>query len=432
MAAGSASFTSVQNALRVKYPQPKVYDLTYKNNPLLGMVKKVDDFDGDYISITIQHGSQQGVSSTFASAVTNKSTNLYKKFALTRGFAYAIGSIDGLALRVGRSNAGALLNTLDREQKGVLQQTSRKLQRDLYGSGGGSIGQVGVLGAATGVATPFSATPPTLAANQMQVASYSQIVWFEVDQRVQFYSTDGTTSGTLRAGGPLVVTAVDRKKGVVTFSANVSTITGLTAGDYAFIDGDIAFTAATPPLTGLEGWLPINGPTSTAFFGLDRTPDPTRLAGLTVDGTNKPIEEALQQAMALAGQEGSSPDTGLMNPIDLESMVLALNSRTGYVLGKAERKSTQEANVGYSGVSIVTPFGNFEIFPDPGCPMGRAYVLDLDTWALHTLGDFPGYIDEDGLKMLREQSADQFTWRMGAFGNLACEAPGKNAVVKLY
>lgn len=399
------------------------------------MVAKEDSFDGDYVTVAVQHGSQQGVSSTFASAITNKSSNIYKKFALTRGFAYGIGSIDGLALRVGRSNAGSLLNTIDREQKGVLTQLKRKLQRDLYGNGGGAVGTVGVVGTsgpATGVTTPFTQTAPTVAANQIQMGIYGQIIWLETDQRIQFYSTDGTTAGTLRAGGPLTVTAVNRTTGIVTFSANVSTITGMTAGDSVFIDGDLAQGNATPPITGLSGWLPLGGPTSTAFFGLDRTVDPTRLGGLYYDGTGTPYEESLQNTMALAGQEGGAPDTGLMNPIDLERLVLALNSRTGYILGKAERSSTEEAQVGYKGVSIVTPFGDFEIFADPGCPMGRAYVLQMDTWKLYTLGDFPGYLDEDGLKMLREVTSDQFTWRMGSFGNLACEAPGKNAVVKLY
>ena len=168
-------------------------------------------------------------------------------------------------------------------------------------------------------------------------------------------------------------------------------------------------------------------PAATAFFGIDRTTDISRLGGLRFAGNGGPIRETLQLAMAFAYQEGAAPDTIFLNPIDMQNLLVDLGSQTFW-----DRKTAPDApSVGFDGVKIVSVNGTATAFADPGCPKGRAMVLQMDTWKLYTLGDFPGYLSDDGLTLLRETGADQYTWRMGGYGNLVCTAPGYNMNIAL-
>jgi hypothetical protein len=88
------------------------------------------------------------------------------------------------------------------------------------------------------------------------------------------------------------------------------------------------------------------------------------------------------------------------------------------------------ADIAFDTVVIAGPKGMVKCFSDANCPRGIAYVLQMDTWCLWTLGPV-GFLDDDGLRMLRDTSTDSYTFRMGYYGNLICDAPGWNGVVVL-
>ena len=58
-------------------------------------------------------------------------------------------------------------------------------------------------------------------------------------------------------------------------------------------------------------------------------------------------------------------------------------------------------------------------------------MLTKDTWKLYSLGAAPKILDSDGLKMLREASADSVEVRVGYYAQLGSNAPGFNGIVKL-
>ena len=71
-------------------------------------------------------------------------------------------------------------------------------------------------------------------------------------------------------------------------------------------------------------------------------------------------------------------------------------------------------------------------FPDRNMPSQLAYLLQLNSWTLHSLGDAPMILRYgDGLEMLRVSNADAGEVRVGYYANLATNAPGWNAVVQL-
>jgi hypothetical protein len=58
-------------------------------------------------------------------------------------------------------------------------------------------------------------------------------------------------------------------------------------------------------------------------------------------------------------------------------------------------------------------------------------MLQLDVWKLYSLGKCPRILDSDGLKMLRESSADAVQVRVGYYAQVGCRAPGWNVNVLL-
>jgi len=58
-------------------------------------------------------------------------------------------------------------------------------------------------------------------------------------------------------------------------------------------------------------------------------------------------------------------------------------------------------------------------------------MLQMDVWKLYSLGKAPKILDSDGLKFLRESSADAVEVRVGYYAQLGCRGPGYNARVSL-
>jgi hypothetical protein len=90
------------------------------------------------------------------------------------------------------------------------------------------------------------------------------------------------------------------------------------------------------------------------------------------------------------------------------------------------------ADIGFTGIRLNGATKPFNVIPDRNCPAGTAYLLQLGTWALESVGDAPQILRYgDNLEMLRVSDADAGEVRVGYYANLACNAPGWNARVTL-
>ena len=202
-------------------------------------------------------------------------------------------------------------------------------------------------------------------------------------------------------------------------------------GDFIFQDGDEPLTATQKKkITGLAGWLPPVAPApgpGNEFFGVDRSTDPTRLAGIRYDGSAETIEEAMIGAGALLFREGGRPDVIFMNPLSYSELIKSLGSKVVYDV----MRSSDIADVFFEAVRIHLPSGSAMVVADPNCPSGRAYMLQMDTWKLYSLGMAPKILMTDGLRFLRENDADAVEVRAGYYAQMGCTAPGWNATIAL-
>ena len=179
-------------------------------------------------------------------------------------------------------------------------------------------------------------------------------------------------------------------------------------------------------MTGLDGWVPSAAPGATAFFGVDRTADVTRLGGNRFDGSALPIEEALIGGASQVAREGGRPDHCFVDFATFANLEKALGSKVVYSESKA-----RDVDIGFAGIDVRGPRGTIKVIPDQNCQPNVAWMLQLDTWSLNTLGEAPMFLDLDNNRMLRESAADAYEVRLGYYGQIACNAPGYNCRVAL-
>ena len=295
----------------------------------------------------------------------------------------------------------------------ALNALTRSIAVGLFGDGSGRVGYIST----TGVMTASTLDTVTL-----YLSNANDITNFEVNDQLVFAAS---SAASLRSSSvTLTVSSLDRDAGTLTMSAKLGTITSIATGDSIFKYGDYTTTSDLLKVAGLQAWLPSSAPSSSSFFGVDRSADVSRLGGIRITGTGLPIPEALMKSAARLGREGASPDHCFMNYATWESLINQLGSKVLYT-------SSEVAGIGFPGIVVHGPNGPIKCFPDQNCPAAYAFLLTLDTWTLRSLGPAPRILDIDGMKMLRESTADAYEVRCAFFGNLSCKAPGWNAIITL-
>ena len=117
-----------------------------------------------------------------------------------------------------------------------------------------------------------------------------------------------------------------------------------------------------------------------------------------------------------------------MNFASYAALEKSLGSKVQYVDVKHE-----EADIAFAGIRVHAPYGPITVIPDRNCPPQRAFLLQMDTWKLRSLGKAPHILTYglEGLEGLRVGTADALEIRIGYYANLICNAPGWNCTVKL-
>lgn len=402
--------TAGEAVLKVLYDDQKLQHLTYKDNPLLAMLPKMEAFGGRNYPMPIQYGNPQGRSAVFATAQSNKAPSKFTEFLLTRSKDYGLASIQNEAIDASKGDKNAFVQLLENEVDSTIQAVANALSVDLFGSGSGSRGQL--------------SSSQNLSSTTWVLEDAEDVVKLEVNMKIVLSAANG--GGSVKSGSGYIV-SVDRDAGTFQVSATlggaaatVATIVATAAAsDYIFVEGDY-----DAKIKGLAAWLPDTAPTSTAFFGVDRSVDPTRLGGVRFDASSFTIEEGLQKGLSRMAREGAAPDKIVMNHEKMQDLILALGSKVQYI-------NVDVAKVGFSGVRIHGPRGIVDVFADKNCPFNRAYALTMADWKLCTLGKAPKLLMQDGNRILREVNDDASEVRVGYYGQLGCRAPGRSGVFLL-
>lgn len=396
-----------------------VQNLTEADRPLLAMIQKDTDFQGDGTHIPLIYGNPQGIAANSLSRAQTSATNVVgKKFILTAGDYQGAVEIGDKVITASRGNPGAFLRNKAAEMDGLYSQMADNISTYLYGNSGNSIGRIASFTGTTPGPYVFTLTEPTQAMN------------FEVGMTLVFSAGDGSGAsdaqrGTVTngVGTTVTVTAVDRSLGTVTATGASAALTP-TNNDYIFRAGDFRGdqNASVFIFHGLGDFLwPDSSPPT--IYSMVRTDDPVRLAGAKVPaaaiaGMN--IEERIQMlgAYMVGRYKGPGPSHGFMNPEDWQNLSVSLQSRGIRPL----KDDTTRFN--FMALEVVMGGQMVKIFPDRFCPKGTFFALRLKDWTLHSMLDLIHPISQDGLTILRQGTSNDYEYRIVSYPALCTVAPG--------
>ncbi len=431
MAAVYANSSNQVAALKELYTDDREYmkDLVYKENPFLALVPKnesPDGFAGKYIPVPLEYGTPQGRSHSFANAQNQQTASSLASFFVYVIQDYQLVTITNLLMEQTKSNAGAFVDAAKLQMDGGFRNITNNIAFELFGSGT----------ATRGISSAASSQTGGTAANGvvLPLTNAQNIVAFEVGMLLVASSTDGGAPSS----DTVIITRVDRANGIITGTASAATLSapwGIgSAIAYLTVSGDLPSTGASTTasfqaLSGLAAWLPKTSPSgSDNFWGVNRSADPTRLAGCRYDASSYTIEEGMTNALAFLNREGGKPDLAVMDFASYAALVNALGAKVQYV-----QVNHDEVEVAFEGITFQSAYGRVTVLADRSCPPQTCYLLTMSTFKLRSLGKVPHILTYgmEGLEGLRVGNADALEIRIGYYGNLICSAPGWNCVVSL-
>ncbi len=390
---------TISALLKDIYPKGLPLDLTYQDYPFLALMPRDEQFYGDSMKLPVKYGNNSGRSASFSAAQTNSSYSKNVAFFLERAADYAVARLTNEEMEAAEVDQGAFVRTLQHEIESATKAAITSEAISLAEDGEGTLAQL--------------ASSVTLGSQNLQLRDPEAVVRFEVGQKIQLASAK--TGGTLRTG-VLTITSINRNTGLLVVSANISTISGATVNDWVVIEGDFQ---AKPK--GFSAWIPESDPTSSPFFGVDRSVDALRLGGIRDDFSALPIEEALVKAMKRVHREGSSADYAFLNFEKFAELENSLGSKVQYVDVLAK-----DVGVGFRGIKVNSGKLPVTVLADMTVPSNRLWVVQANTWKLASLKKSIRILDQDGNKMLRVSNADSMEIRIGGYKQFGCMAPGYN------
>ncbi len=408
-------------------------DLVYKKNPFLALVPKDESpqgMAGKYIPVPLIYAPTQGRSATFTNAQGNQSPAALKSFFVYRVSNYSLATITNELLEATVGDAGAFIDEGKLQVDAAIRSISNDLAFDLFRVGTGSRGVVGT----------FSQNSTVVGGTVITLQDPQTVVNFEVNMVLVAASSDGGAPTT----DTVTLTGINRSTGVMIGTASTGSLDAkFAAGGYLTVQGDVgsggaAGTGTDPQasatsgyfkVTGLSGWLPINGPsTGESFWGVDRTADATRLAGVNFNATNESIEEGLIDASTLVAREGGEPDMGFVSFNSWSALEKELGAKVQYVQVKHDM-----ADIAFKGMTVNAPYGPITMLADRNCISKTSFLLEMGVWKLRSLGKAPHILTygKEGLEGIRVYNSDALEVRVGYYSNLICSAPGFNCVAQL-
>lgn len=397
--------------------------IMFENRPLLGMVAKKDDLEGKTISFLSDVAKAGGLSADFDTAYaerTNPGSRV--KWTVTTTSASNSGGIaednaqieiNEKTLRFATGDMSSFYEEFTADLVSMKIRMAERLNFFLYRNAHGGVGQV-----------TYSANATSFT---LQVAQNHPI--FEIGDAIQFAANSSGVPGTIRASGAKVyIVAINRESGVISCSSTRggsaedidNTITSLTTGDWVLPAGNLNAAVA-----GVQDWIAGSSVTSTSFFGVDRTVDPTKLAGHIVTGSASIVNSLIDAAEKIEVY-GAQASYCFMNPADVKTLKKELENKT--VIYKEVGSSIEGMNISYKAMQ----FEGITVLSDLHVPKSKAFLLDLSTFELHVNGELAsGLRIDEGRESVVDITSDGKLVRLKSYMQLICRNPSRNVIVNL-
>lgn len=409
MAAGNETLSTLEKVLKRRFDK-RCEVVKQEEDKIMASIRRETMWGGFDGRISIVYGDPQGGSASLSTAISNKTSSLSDGFVLTRKSDFHVCSLDSEAMYASEGQENSVINALDNAQDGGLRNMLAAEETQFYGDGRGTRGNIN----ATVTGTTVTLLEP------------ADIVNFFNGMKIEFADPAGA-AGAVRSGGALTVSAIDEKAGTFTVSANLNT-TGVVSGDDIVRAGDRDAVMQGLGGTGTGGWLPFTRSSlGTAFFGVTRSADPIKLAGWFLDGGGANRLETISRLNTYISRSDPASQKKRVCVVNIEDhQEIALSLGSNVVIDS----KTNNVDWGADTITLRTPRGPLPIVGSIRQKKGYFKILRPDTWVIKTLKADPHMVDDDGLTLRVGATTDDVTWRLRAYRQLGCYAPGYNGTGK--
>ena len=384
----TASISTSIAIVKTKYSPDYVKFVVYEENPSFASVKHDETWDGGVLQIAVQTEAPIGGGYSIAQAQANMGPGTYNDFQVSRIEDFGVARIKGQALRAVVKGPGAMLSLWSREVTGILLHVTRSAAINMWRTGTGSRGLI--------------SSGSTVASTAITLATIQDVSNFHLRPPPQ---ASAAGRRTLFCAGAFAVSyaEINRVTGVPTIGTNWSTqINGLSTGDFLYRNGDAPNGSGTNLMvTGIQGWIVPNASrpvSATTFWTLNRSTDEVRLAGLYLDGTNTPMQEALIEMIAMITVEGGKVDRIWMHPRDRANFVKELGAKVLYT--RTGVSAGDMGDVGFKSIEMTLEEAEVKIMADINVPRNTCLVTQWDTWSFNSCGPAPGLLEIGGQEVV--------------------------------
>jgi hypothetical protein len=397
-------------ALKERYTDRKVEDLTLADRPLMAMMAKDEELMGSVTPVPLIYSRPQGLAAISVARAQLSETNVVgAKFNVESGDYHASVYIGDKVMEQSRANPGAFLTDKTAEIDGLYEEVADTMAFTMYGNGGNALGQVtGALVGQTATITPASA-----------------VMLFSVGMSIERNVNDGTNVATAPIATTYVVSAVNPEAGTVTFVD----ATGIADTNYLFRKGDFTGNTGIQIFPGLQQFIWVDS-APPVLYGMTRTADPIKLAGCRIaaaDVAGMGIQERLQRmgSYMVGRYKGKGIDSVFLHPEDWQNLSTGLQSQGWRTL------TDDTTRFGFTAITGVIGGKTVKIYSDRFCPLGTAFLLRMNTWKLHSMGKLIHPLEKDGLTILRGADNNNYEYRLVSYPAMSTNAPGWNGRVSV-
>jgi hypothetical protein len=405
---------------------PDMFKRIYKNRDLTNLsvrktilgdkISSKPELVGESLTYPIHYGLGWGIHPTLNASTPAAKATYFSKWVIPcdqPSKLYGRLALDIPTMMRSASDVGSYMRLKNKELMNTLD--NMKMQRkgvQLWSDGAMDIGRVKAV-TGSNPATSFTITN----FNDALKFDASGHASNAIGQTIVFNATRTGSAGTIKAS-TWKVTAVEIFDANGDTKITVTRLTGSGAGvdpaanDYVYVEGfyDQGFK-------GIPAWIPTATPTSTAFYGVDRTKAPEFLAGFrgSWEGTIRDSASRTVSIMAPYFDPGNA--TLWLSPERWYQLHFELKAENQLVIDDATTMKW-----GTSAMKLITPQGVIPVLSDAYAPKDAGYIIDHTHMEYLTTGPMIHMADED-LEALRLSDDDGLEIRIRSLALFRVDKP---------
>lgn len=369
--------TMVLNLLKEFY-KGKVENLLFRNSPVFSKIGK-ERIEGKSANFPALAGFSGGVGGSYSKALSfANEVGTIAQWAVTPGQVFGVISFDQKEVLASKTDKGAFIRVADAKMFTSFDAVKKVLALALYGRGFGEICK-----APATIATATYTTASTLDISSIpEYAMMTLVPGMRIDIKSSIEATTAKIKGFVKsANGSTINIGFATGTTVAVATSDVICL----SDSYKVDSGN----NATPLLPmGLAGWLPNvakrtgatwNTYVAKSFFGVGRSVNVDALCGAYVEAASSEAPKVtLMKTLRKVRRQGSKCDLIILNDEDWETVANSIATTDTYFT-QTSGKSKRTLNAGVADMTAAFSTNYIEnIYDDPFCPKGRAYILEAD------------------------------------------------------